>query len=132
MSQSRTRILDAINHRSPDRVPIDFGGMTSSGMHCSIVAGLRDHYGLEKRVIKAYEPYQMLGYIDDDLREAMGGDAAPVMPTGTNFGNSTTDGWKEWKTHWGQTVLIPRSMELDALPDGGFVVYPQGDRSVPP
>ncbi len=131
MSDSRRRVLDAINHRSPDRVPLDFGAMTSTGMHCSIIAALRDHYGLEKRIVKAYEPYQMLGFIDDDLREAMGGDAAPVMPPGTTFGN-TTDEWKEWLTHWGQTVLVPKGMEVDRLPDGSYVVYPQGDRSVPP
>ncbi len=131
MSNSRKRILDTINHRVPDRMPLDFGGMTSTGMHCSVVAALRDHYGLEKRIIKAYEPYQMLGYIDDDLRDAMGADAAPVMPVGSTFGNPIGE-WKEWHTQWGQDVLIPKGMEVDRLPEGGYVVYPQGDRSVPP
>ncbi len=131
MSDSRTRVLDAINHRQPDRVPVDFGSMTSTGMHCSIIAGLRDYFGLEKRPVKAFEPYQMLGWIDDDLREAMDLDAAMVMPVGTNFGNTLGE-WKEWRTLWGQDVLIPKGMELDQTEDGGYVVYPQGDRSVPP
>ncbi len=131
MSKSHTRIMEAVNHRQPDRVPVDFGGMSASGMHCSLVAKLRDYYGLEKRLVKAYEPFQMLGYIDDDLVAAMDVDAVPVMPVGTTFGN-TLDSWKEWLTPWGQEVLIPGGMELDRLDDGGYVIYPQGDRSVAP
>ena len=38
---SRKRILDAINHRLPDRIPIDFGGSAVSGMHVTCVAALR-------------------------------------------------------------------------------------------
>ena len=131
MSDSRKRVLDAVNHRQPDRVPVDFGAMPSTGMHCSIIAGLRDHYGLEKRLVKAFEPYQMLGWIDDDLREAMDVDTAMVMPVGTNFGNSIGE-WKEWRTLWGQDVLIPKEMEVEKSEDGGYVVFPQGDRAVPP
>ena len=131
MYDSRTRVLDAIDHRQPDRVPVDFGAMPSTGMHCSIIEGLREHYGLEKRPVRAFEPYQMLGWIDDDLREAMELDAVMVMPVGTNFGNPVGE-WKEWRTLWGQDVLIPAGMEVERAEDGGYVVYPQGDRSVPP
>ena len=34
-----------------------------SGIHCSVVEELRNYYGLEKRPVKVYDPYQMLGYI---------------------------------------------------------------------
>ena len=57
----RQRVLDAINHRVPDQVPMDFGGSAVTGMHVSCVAKLRDHYGLGKRLVKVHEPYQMLG-----------------------------------------------------------------------
>lgn len=131
MSDSRKRILDAVNHRQPDRVPLDFGGMTSTGIHCSIVMALRERFGLEKRLIKAYEPYQMLGLIEDDLADAMGLDAVQVMPVGTIFGNAIGE-WKEWRTPWGQEILIPEGMETEPTEDGGCVTFPQGDRSVPP
>ena len=54
----RKRVLDAINHRTPDRVPMDFGGSTVTGMHVSCVAQLRDHYGLEKRLVKVHDPFR--------------------------------------------------------------------------
>lgn len=131
MSTSRERILGAVNHRQPDRVPLDFGGMSATGMHCSLIEMLRGHYGLQKRVVKAYDPFQMLGYIDADLAEAMEVDTVPVFPHATIFGNAL-DEWKEWRTPWGQEVLLPRTMEIDRLADGGYVVYPQGDRSALP
>ena len=63
----RRRVLDAINHRTPDQTPVDFGSSAVTGMHVSCVAALREHYGLEPRLVKVCEPYQMLGLIEDDL-----------------------------------------------------------------
>ena len=131
MSKRRARILDAVNHRVPDRVPVDFGSMTATGLHCAVVADLRRHYGLEDRLPRIFDPYQMLAYIDEDLREAMDVDAVCVMPASTYFGNPLGE-WKEWRALWGQDVLIPKDMEVDTLPDGAAVVYPQGDRTAKP
>ncbi len=131
MSAHRTRILDAINHRVPDRVPVDFGSMTASGLHCTVVSALRDHYGLEKRPALIWDPYQMLGFVEEDLRQAMDVDAACVMPASDYFGNPLGE-WKPWRALWGQEVLIPKGMEVDLLPDGAAVVYPQGDRTAAP
>ena len=39
---SRERVIAALAHRQPDRIPIDFGGTATSGMHVSCVAALRD------------------------------------------------------------------------------------------
>jgi len=130
-NERKQRILDAVNLRQPDRVPLDFGGTLCTGLHCSLVEELRDYYGLEKRLVKAFEPYQMLGWVDDDLMDAMDLDAAMVMPFSTIFGNRLDD-WKEWRAPWGQVILIPKTMELDKLEDGSYVTYPQGDRSAAP
>jgi uroporphyrinogen-III decarboxylase len=132
MSDARKkRILDAVNHRQPDRVPLDFGGTMCTGIHCSLVAELRDYYGLEKKPVMAFDTFQMLGWIDQDLMDAMDLDAAIVMPYSTIFGN-TLDAWKEWRAPWGQDVLVPKGMEMDKLEDGSYVTYPQGDKSSAP
>lgn len=31
--KSKTRVREALNHRQPDRVPVDFGGTAVTGMH---------------------------------------------------------------------------------------------------
>ena len=43
---SRERLMKTLNHQQPDRIPIDFGGTAVTGVHVSVVAALRDHYGL--------------------------------------------------------------------------------------
>ncbi len=132
MQDSREVVLAALNHRQPRRVPLDFGSHGCSGIHCSVVAELRGHFGLEKRPVKVHEPYQMLGLVEDDLADAMGVDFTACLPLVNMFGVPLDGKWKEWKTLWGQTVLIPQEMQIDLNEKGEAVSYPQGDRSVPP
>ena len=108
---SRDRVLAALNHRQPDRVPVDFGGTSVTGIHVSCVAALRDHYGLEKRPVKVHEPYQMLGWVDDDLKEAMGIDVEGLFPDKTIFGFNN-ENWKPWCTGWGQEILVPEGFRV--------------------
>ncbi len=127
----RQRVLDALNHRTPDRVPVDFGGSPITGIHVSCVAKLRDYYGLEKRLVKVCEPFQMLGMLDDDLREAIGIDVMPVFGRTNMFGFENRD-WKPWLFN-GLEVLVPEDFRTTTDPDtGGILIYPKGDTSARP
>lgn len=97
----RENVIDSIRHIRPERVARDFGGSTVTGIHSSLVAELRDHFGLEKRPVKVVEPSSFLGWVDDDLAEAMGADTAMAMPIASVYG-VPTDAWREWRTPWGQ------------------------------
>jgi len=112
------------------RVPMDFGSTPVTGIHVSCVAELREYYGLERRPVKIHEPFQMLGWIDDDLREAMGVDTAGVFPRTTLFG-FPVENWKEWRFR-GLDVLVPERFEVREEPDGGLVIFPEGDRTAAP
>ncbi|GAB1481805.1 uroporphyrinogen decarboxylase family protein [Treponema sp.] len=128
---SRERVLTSLNHKTPDQVAVDFGGTAVTGMHASCVEALRNHYGLSKQLVKIHEPFQCLGFIEDDLAEAIGVDIAGVIGERTMFG-TRNGGWKEWEAPWGQTVLVGEDFETDTNDDGSMYVYPAGDRSVPP
>ncbi len=128
---SRQRVLAALSHREPDAVPMDFGGTSVTGIHVSCVAALRDHYGLEKRPVKVHEPYQMLGWVDEDLKRAMGIDVEGVFPYNTLFGFKN-ENWKEWRTGWGQAVLVPEAFRTTTDADGATLIYPEGDLAAPP
>ena len=127
---SKERVLASINHEQPDRVPIDFGGNFITGIHVSVVEQLRDHYGLEKRPVKVCEPYQMLGEVEDDLKDVMGVDVTSIFPNRTLFG-FVNENWKEYRTWWGQTVLVSEHFHTKE-DDTGVYVYPEGDRSAAP
>ena len=76
---SRERVQNALNHRTPDYIPIDFGATSVTGIHCKVVEALRQHYGLDAHPVRIIEPFQMLGEIEDDLQEVMGIDCVPVF-----------------------------------------------------
>ncbi len=128
---SRERVLASLAHREPDRVPLDFGSTMVSGMHVTCVAALRDYYGLEKRLVKAYEPGQMLGWLDDDLLEAIGTDTCGLMPPFTNFGYANA-GWKSWRAPFGLEILVGDGFQTTLDTNGDVLIYPQGDTTAPP
>jgi hypothetical protein len=128
---SRERLDAALNHRQPDRIPVDFNGTAVTGMHVKCVIGLRDHYGLEKRLVKVHEPYQMLGWIDDDLQVALGIDVEGVYGPDTMFGYRN-ENWTPWRMDDGTEVLMSGNFQTTKDANGDTLVFPGGDRSVPP
>jgi hypothetical protein len=130
MATSRERLRAALDHRDPAAVPVDFGSSAVTGIHVSCVAALRDYYGLEKRPVKVHEPYQMLGWIDEDLRRAMGIDVVGVFSRKTLFGFENR-GWREWDFR-GLEVLVPEDFRTTTDSEGTIYIYPEGDTSAPP
>ena len=126
----RERLAATLSHKQPDRIPIDFGGTPVTGIHVSCVAALREHYGLEKRLVRVHEPFQMLGLIENDLQDAMGIDVTAVISRNTMFGFSEEE-WKPWKMN-GLEVLVPKDFNTTIDAKGDTLIYPQGDTTVPP
>lgn len=127
----RRRVRRALEHLQPDRVPLDLGATAVTGVHCSVVAAMREHLGLEKRPVKVIEPYQMLGQLDDGLKSAIGVDVEGVIPHSSIFGYRA-EGWKEWRAPWGQELLVPRRFNTTADGAGNVYMHPEGDTNVPP
>ncbi len=123
---SRERILAAIAHRQPDRVPVDMGGTIMSGVMALALHPLRKALGLPDRPVKVYEPYQMLGEVELDLVEALGIDVLPVEPDALFFGLPRRD-WKPWRTWDGTAVLVPGLFRPEPDGEGGLVLRFAGD-----
>jgi len=130
VTPSRQRVLDALDHKQPDRLPVDFGSTTVTGIHVSCVAALRDRYGLEKRPVKVHEPFQMLGLLDEDLKQALGVDVEGVFRRRTMFGFENKD-WKPWVLN-GLDVLVPGLFNTKVDEKGDTLIYPQGDLTALP
>jgi hypothetical protein len=128
---SRERVRTALAHREPDRVPVDFGATTVTGIHSLCVERLRAHYGLERGPVKVHVPHNMLGLVEDDLADAMGLDIAGVLPRNTVYGYPN-ENWKEFQTPWGQVVLISGHFQYTTDANGDLLTYPQGDVTAPP
>ena len=127
----RERLAAALDHRQPDRVPVDFNGTAVTGLHVKCVIGLRRHYGLEERLVRVHEPYQMLGWIDDDLQVALGIDVEGVYGPDTMFG-FRNEGWTPWRMDDGTEVLVSGNFRTAKDANGDTLIFPGGDRAAPP
>ncbi|MCB9452834.1 MAG: methyltransferase [Anaerolineaceae bacterium] len=132
MLSSRERVIKTLNHEEPDRVPLDLGSTQVTGMSVISVYLLRQALGLDEpgTPVKVVEPYQMLGEIKSDLREALGADTVSLKTTKTMFG-FRNEGWKPWTFH-DVPVLVPAGFNTDPEPSGDILQYPEGDKSAPP
>lgn len=130
---SRERVNLALQHREADRVPIDLGASPVTGMQVDTVYRLRQALGMDApgTPVKVVEPYQMLGEIKPDLMDALGIDVIPLGRPATMFGFKNV-GWKPWTTFAGTPVLVAEGFNTDPDENGDILMYPEGDKSVPP
>lgn len=75
---SRERVLTALNHEEPDRVPIDLGGSAVTSISKLTYAELRDYLGLPSIPIREMETVQQIASVDDDMLDRLGVDVIPV------------------------------------------------------
>jgi uroporphyrinogen decarboxylase len=100
---SRERVLAALNHKEPDRVPLDFSGHRSSGISAIAYARLRKFLGLEERPVRVYDPIQQLAIVDEDVLDLFGVDTVEL---GRGFALSDKD-WADWILPDGTPCRIP-------------------------
>jgi hypothetical protein len=129
---SRERLIATLNHQPTNRLCVDFGAGFQTGMGAGAVHRLREAVlGRSDHRVKVIDSYQMLGEIDEELRQALGLDVVGVHGPGTMFGFKNED-WKPFTLFDGTPVLVPGEFNVTPAPDGGWFIYPEGDTSVPP
>ena len=133
MLTSRERVNLALNHQEADRIPVDLGASPVTGMQVDTVYKLRQALRLDApgTPVKVVEPYQMLGEIKADLMEALDVDVVGLGKRATMFGFKN-ENWKSWTTFAGTPVLVPEGFNTDPDANGDILMYPEGDKSVPP
>ncbi|MCL2640832.1 MAG: hypothetical protein FWD53_08310 [Phycisphaerales bacterium] len=128
---SRERVRKAIRHQVTDRVPIDLGGTSVSGIAAGTLAKLRKALGLPGTV-KVYEPFQILGEVEDDLRQSLGVDTVGLLRRGTMLGYCNSGQWKPWALQDGMPVQISTEFEYTTDTNGDTLAFPCGDRFAAP
>jgi uroporphyrinogen-III decarboxylase len=129
---SRERFQRAINKQQADRVCVDFGATSATGIMAGVLHQLRYAVLKEKNYcVKICEPMQMLGEIDDTLRQTLGIDVVGVFPPRNIFGFENKD-WKPFTLFDGTDVLVPGNFNVKSDGKGGWFIFPQGDMTVPP
>lgn len=100
---SRERVLTALNHREPDRVPIDFSGHRSSGITAMLYPKLRAFMGLPPRPVRVYDPIQQMAVVDEDMLDIFNVD---TIELGRGFALEEKD-WADWVLPDGTPCQLP-------------------------
>lgn len=127
---SRERVLKAVNHQEPDRVPIDLGGTAMTGIMAQALHPLRKELGLEERQVKVIEVFQMLGEVEADVVDALGVDVLPVEPLVQLF-ELPRERWKPWTLFDGTPVLAPGDFDVEINERGDWLLHSGGRPDAP-
>ncbi len=77
---SRERVLTALAHKEPDRVPFDLGGTVVTGINVKAYQALRDYLGLPRIQPVICDIVQQLARVDDDVIERLVIDVRNLSP----------------------------------------------------
>ena len=111
---SRERLLTALNHQEPDRIPFDLGSTQVTGIHVVAYRNLRAYLGLppvEPQLPPGYpsgvcDVIQQLALPDDDVIERLGIDVRGLFLLNSHNWNITDvdvgEAW-EYTDEWGIT-----------------------------
>jgi len=93
---SRERVRAAVNHREPDRVPVDNNGVVSS-IHEVAYANLLAHLGYREE-ITVFDAVQRLALSSEAVLQSLGVDTRylyPNAPAGWSYEEKPDGTWKD-------------------------------------
>jgi len=128
---SRERVLRALSHQEPDRVPVDLGSCGVTGIMVSAYAQLRRGLGVNGAPPRVSDLIQMLGEVEIAVLEKLGCDVIGLMPLTRTFG-ITYANWKAWRLPDGTEACVPGQFNYLADNNGDLLLSPRGDTSKPP
>lgn len=128
---SRERVLKAINHQEPDRVPLDLGGSIVTGIMAGALAQLRNHLGMVHQPVEVYDVFQMLGRVTPDLVKQFECDMLPVEPEAIFFDHLPNRDYKPWTLFDGTEVQMPGNFAVEISPQGDWLMHEASDPAKP-
>ena len=104
---SRERILSAINHIQPDKVPVDLGSSTVTGISAIAYNNLKRHLKIESKT-RVFDVVQQLANVDMEVLNLLGVDALDINRVSTEgndwYDVELSDGSKAQYPSWFRPV----------------------------
>jgi len=128
---SRERLRRTLNHEDPGQVVVDLGSTPVTGIAAGALSRLRNTLGLPSQPVRVHEPFQLIGFVEEDLLQALEADVMGIWPLFTMFGYRN-DRWKPWRLFDGTEVLIGEGFVVSEDAEGNMYIHPKGDPNAPP
>jgi len=112
----RQRILSAIDHREPDRIPVDLGATPSSGISAIAYTHLKAHLHLGDGHTRIYDVVQQLAQPEECILDRFGVD---VLDVGRTF-NQRDEDWYDIRLADDSIAQYPSWFHPVSRSDGSF------------
>jgi uroporphyrinogen decarboxylase len=125
---SRERVSAAINHRRPDRLPVDLGGSIVTGINAVAYANLKRFlsgrgWSFASDAIKVTNIILLLAEVEPELVEAWGVDVLPVDRYYAAPGIPLSGSWNAHPLPDGSPALFPSGFEPVIEQDGTWKLF---------
>lgn len=110
---STERIFSALNHREPDRLPVDFGASIVTGMHVQAYRKYLEYIGRPRNDCEVMFERAQSVIVHDELAELFHADVRGVYPAAMRPGSWDRNRWSEdgyefvldeWGTKWRREI----------------------------
>lgn len=109
---SRERVLCALSHREPDRIPVDLAASESSGIHGIAYNHLKQYLGVAGGRTQIYDLSQMIAKVEPEILDHAGADALPLLIEPRR--------WKPWQLMDGSACEVPAGADIRETPRGAL------------
>ncbi len=106
---SRERMKLSLNHKEPDRIPIDLGGFRDSSISAIAYNKLRKKLGINSGLARMYDFIMQLAYPEQEILDLFHVD---TIDAGRGFLKSDND-WRDWTLNDGSRCLIPKYLNVE-------------------
>ena len=119
---SRERVLTTLNHKEPDRIPVDIGSTPITGISAIAYYNLKNYLNIKKGYVRIYDLIQQLARVEDWFIERFGID---VIDLGSAYFTEDKD-WYDVKLH-GIKAQFPTYFQPRHNPNDSIdVIYSDG------
>jgi uroporphyrinogen decarboxylase len=112
---SRERLLCALDHREPDRIPRDFDSCGVTGIHVNALNSYLEKYYGGRRELNVWHIKEQLAEIPEDVRNDWKIDTRRILasaPSGWKAKITEDDGYRHFTDEWGIRWSMPLNKGL--------------------
>jgi uroporphyrinogen decarboxylase len=119
----RERVIAAIRHQEPDRLPIDLGAMRSTGIMAMTYARLKEQLGIAEGDVYVFDTGQQLAFVEEPVRQRFGLDVV-ILDRGL------LAGWRDYTLPDGTLAKICATFRTEPDGEGGEYALDESGRRV--
>ncbi len=118
---SRERVVKAVNFETPDRVPIDLGGIRASGINAVVYDKLKKRMGIESPT-RVHDSMQILAELEMEVVDRLHVDVLPLEPMTAKWARQEASKGVRKALFWGRDGYFQPGTNIEEKDDGSWIL----------